>query len=190
MNRSKIENILLKMGMPASLNGFRYITDAIMIIDECGSISITKHLYPEISKKNGGTVSRIERAIRHAFGVVRERNLNPELIDYYIGLNSKPNSESLTMLHLRIKLECEKENEWVEEIHNFKFGWNGYRFLVIYGKGPDGWFVSIPSHNTCIEIAEPQNVGYNSERLDLGNTNIEGIGIVLAKAIKKNWEES
>lgn len=78
--------------------------------------------------------------------------------------------------------------EWIEEIHNFRIGWDGWRFLVIYGKGPDGWFASIPNRETCIEIAEPDNIRYNSEKLE-SRIGIEGIGEILAKSIKKNWEE-
>lgn len=63
MNREKIEDTLLAMGVPAGILGFNYIVDAIQIFDEKGTdIQITKELYPTIAKKNNTTPSRTERA--------------------------------------------------------------------------------------------------------------------------------
>lgn len=55
---------------------------------------------------NGDTPKRVERAIRHAFKVVRQKGVKPEIVEHYIGFNNTKNSESLAMLHLRIKSEC------------------------------------------------------------------------------------
>lgn len=121
MNREKIEDTLLAMGVPAGLKGFTYIADAIQIFDERGTnISITKELYPAIAKKNNTTPSRVERAIRHAFERVRSYRGNPDVIDHYIGMNNCENSSSLKTLYIRIKQECgEKEKkERVEETSN------------------------------------------------------------------------
>ncbi|MCI9136434.1 MAG: hypothetical protein HFH48_02555, partial [Lachnospiraceae bacterium] len=85
MNRAKIEDALLAMGVPAGIKGFNYISDAIQIFDERGTdIQITKELYPTIAKKNNTTPSRSERAIRHAFGIVRGHKGNPEIVEKYI----------------------------------------------------------------------------------------------------------
>lgn len=52
MNRTKIENVLMDMGVPAGIKGFNYIADAVEILDEHkGDISVTKELYPSIAKK-------------------------------------------------------------------------------------------------------------------------------------------
>ena len=52
MNRAKIEDTLLAMGVPEGILGFKYIADAIQIFDERGTdIQITKELYPAIAKK-------------------------------------------------------------------------------------------------------------------------------------------
>lgn len=62
MNRTKIEDTLLSMGVPAGIKGFTYILDAVEIFDERGTnISITKELYPAIAEKNNTTPSRVER---------------------------------------------------------------------------------------------------------------------------------
>lgn len=118
MNRAKIEDTLLAMGVPAGIKGFNYIADAIQIFDEMGTnISITKELYPAIAKKNNTAPSRVERAIRHAFERVRSYGGNPEVINHYIGMDNCENSSSLKMLYIRIKQECgEKEKkEHIEE---------------------------------------------------------------------------
>ena len=62
MNRAKIEDALLAMGVPAGIKGFNYISDAIQIFDERGTdIQITKELYPTIAKKKIGRASCRER---------------------------------------------------------------------------------------------------------------------------------
>lgn len=115
MNRSKIEDILLAMGVPAGINGFNCIVDAIEYIDEHGTeISVTKELYPAIAKKRKTTPSRVERAIRHAFDIARSEKGDYEVVDKYIGFMDCTNFNSLAMLHKRIKQECESEHK---EVH-------------------------------------------------------------------------
>lgn len=105
MRRVKIEDALLAMGVPAGIKGFNYITDAIEIFDERGiGIGITKELYPTIAKKNNTTPSRTERAIRHAFEVVRRKG-NIEAVNKYIGNTNCNNSSSLKQLHMMLKRE-------------------------------------------------------------------------------------
>lgn len=109
MNRAKIEDTLLAMGVPAGIKGFTYIADAIQIFDERGTnISITRELYPAIAERNNTTPSRTERAIRHAFERVRSYRGNPDVINHYIGMDNCENSSSLKTLYIRIKQECEE----------------------------------------------------------------------------------
>lgn len=118
MNRAKIEDVLLAMGVPAGIKGFNYIADAVEIFDERGTnISITRELYPAIAKKNNTTTSRAERAIRHAFDVARSPKGNYDVVEKYIGFMNCENSSSLVMLYKRIKQECEvaEKKESVEE---------------------------------------------------------------------------
>lgn len=106
MNREKIEDALLAMGVPAGIKGFTYIADAIEIFDERGTnIQITKELYPSIAKKNNTMPSRVERAIRHAFERVRSYRGNPEVVEKYIGFTNCNNSSSLKQLHMMLKRE-------------------------------------------------------------------------------------
>lgn len=106
MNRAKIEDALLSMGVPSGIKGFSYIADAIEIFEERGTnIQITKELYPTVAEKNGTTPSRVERAIRHAFGIVRSRKGNPEVVEKYIGFTNCNNSSSLKQLYMMLKRE-------------------------------------------------------------------------------------
>ena len=106
MNRAKIEDTLFTMGVPAGIKGFNYIADAIEIFDEIGtSISITKELYPAIAEKNNTTPSRAERAIRHAFGIVRSHKGNPEVVEKYVGFTNCNNSSSIKQLYMMLKRE-------------------------------------------------------------------------------------
>lgn len=107
MNRVKIEDALLTMGVPEGIKGFNYIADAVEIFDERGTnISITRELYPAIAEKNNTTPSRVERAIRHAFERIRSYGGAPEIVSHYIGMDNRNNSGSLKMLYIRIKQEC------------------------------------------------------------------------------------
>lgn len=125
MNRAKIEDVLLKMGVPAGIKGFKYIADAIQIFDERGTdISITKELYPAIAERNNTTPSRTERAIRHAFERVRSYRGNSDVINHYIGMDNCENSSSLKTLYIRIKKECEEteKKECVKETTKHESG--------------------------------------------------------------------
>lgn len=109
MNRAKIEDVLLKMGVPAGIKGFAYIADAVEYIDEHGTdISVTKWLYPDIAKMRNTTASRVERAIRHAFEVARSCKGDYEVVEKYIGFMNCTNFSSLVRLHMKLKQECEE----------------------------------------------------------------------------------
>ncbi len=105
MNRSKIEDTLLKIGVPAGIFGFKYIADAIEIFDERGTnIRITRELYPTVAEKNNTTSQRAERSIRHALGVARKKG-DVELVSKYIGTANTNNSSSLRQLYMMLKRE-------------------------------------------------------------------------------------
>lgn len=69
MSNIKIKSFVLRdLGVPAHILGNDYICKAIelCIQDKSYINSITKRLYPQISKWFETTPSRVERAIRHA----------------------------------------------------------------------------------------------------------------------------
>lgn len=107
--RKKIEKILLEMGVPASVKGFDFITEAVMLLNENPFMQITKELYPAIAKKHETIGARVERAIRHAFEIARSARGNFDTVEHYIGFVNCTNAASLKMLCITIKNECEAE---------------------------------------------------------------------------------
>ena len=63
-----ISNILIKIGMPANIKGYRYAREAIKIVisNPEAMNAVTKNLYPAVAKIFDTLPSRIERSIRHA----------------------------------------------------------------------------------------------------------------------------
>ena len=70
LSREKVEAVLFKMGMPANVKGFGYIVDCVLILEKDSKIKTT-YLYFKVAQQNGTTGQRVERAIRHAFDIVR-----------------------------------------------------------------------------------------------------------------------
>ena len=66
-----VANTLLSLGMPAHLNGYRFIHQAVlMVLNKPDMLSnITCMLYPAVARMFSTTASRVERSIRHAIHV-------------------------------------------------------------------------------------------------------------------------
>lgn len=110
MNRNKVEDVLFAMGIPANVKGFKYIVDAMEIIERDGcTVSITGVLYPEVADMNRTTPSRMERAIRHAFEIANSERGDYGVFEKYIGHINTNNGAALTSLYKRIKREEEEE---------------------------------------------------------------------------------
>jgi len=79
---SKIEKLLLEKDFKPNLKGFDYIVEAIELIQQDKEYlrSITKKLYPTIANNHNDTVSRVERAIRHAIQCAKIGNTNAEFL--------------------------------------------------------------------------------------------------------------
>lgn len=107
----EITGIIHEIGVPAHIKGYQYIRDAILmsIRDREMINSITKILYPSISKKYQTTPSRVERAIRHSIEVAWNRG-NPDVIEDYFGYTvsdgkGKPtNSEFIALIADKLRL--------------------------------------------------------------------------------------
>lgn len=110
MNRDKVEDVLFAIGIPANVKGFKYIIDAMEIIERDGcTVSITGVLYPEVADMNRTTPSRVERAMRHAFETANSERGDYEVFEKYIGHINTNNGAALTSLYKRIKREEEEE---------------------------------------------------------------------------------
>lgn len=107
----EITSIIHEIGVPAHIKGYQYIRDAILmsVRDREMINSITKILYPSISKKYQTTPSRVERAIRHSIEVAWNRG-NPDIIEEYFGYTvsdgkGKPtNSEFIALIADKLRL--------------------------------------------------------------------------------------
>lgn len=110
-----ITKLLHQLGIPSHIKGYQYIRDGISIIynrpETIGGI--TKELYPELANKYNTTISRVERAIRHAIEVSWNRgdlDTMEEIFGHSVDIDkAKPtNSEFIVTIADKLKLEFER----------------------------------------------------------------------------------
>lgn len=111
-----ITKMLHELGMPSHIKGYQYIREGVnMIYDNPDLIGgITKELYPELATKFNTTVSRVERAIRHAIEVSWNRgnwDYMEELFGHSVDIDkAKPtNSEFIVTVADKLRLELTKQ---------------------------------------------------------------------------------
>lgn len=110
IRRKLIEDVLMKICIPTSILGFKYIVEAIVILDRDPNIKMGE-LYCKIAEKCQSHPSRVERVMRHAFGISRSSIYNGDLVEFYIGLEKVSNTESLHRLYYKLE---RKERELTE----------------------------------------------------------------------------
>ena len=113
--KSSITKTVHDLGIPSHIKGYQYIRDGVEIIFDRPDIigGITKELYPELADKFETTVSRVERAIRHAIEVSWNRgdwDLMEELFGHSVDIDkAKPtNSEFMVTIADKLRLEYHK----------------------------------------------------------------------------------
>lgn len=113
--QKSISKLLHELGMPSHIKGYQYIREAVsMVYDNPDMIGgITKELYPELAIKFDTTVSRVERAIRHAIEVSWNRgdwDLMEDVFGHSVDIDkAKPtNSEFIVTLADKLRLEYVK----------------------------------------------------------------------------------
>ena len=113
--KSSITKTLHDLGIPSHIKGYQYIRDGVEIIFDRPEIigGITKELYPELANKFETTVSRVERAIRHAIEVSWNRgdwDLMEELFGHSVDIDkAKPtNSEFIVTIADKLRLDFHK----------------------------------------------------------------------------------
>ena len=111
-----ISKMLHELGMPSHIKGYQYIREAISMVYDNPDIvgGITKELYPELATKFDTTVSRVERAIRHAIEVSWNRgdwDLMEEIFGHSVDIvKAKPtNSEFIVTVADKLRLEYVKQ---------------------------------------------------------------------------------
>lgn len=110
-----ITKLLHELGIPSHIKGYQYIREGIGILYERPETigGITKELYPELADKFDTTVSRVERAIRHAIEVSWNRgnwDVMEEIFGHSIDIDkAKPtNSEFIVTIADKMRLESNK----------------------------------------------------------------------------------
>lgn len=107
-----ITDIMLNLGVPAHLRGYRYLREAVLMSAEDMELvgSVTKLLYPEVAKKFKVTDQKVERGIRNAIEVSWERG-NTELFHEIFGYSAQEgkirptNSEYIARLADKVRLD-------------------------------------------------------------------------------------
>lgn len=67
---------LHQLGIPANLDGYRYLKTVVKLLIEgkiTSNFCVTKELYPEVAKLHKKTPQQVERAIRHAIEIGYDR---------------------------------------------------------------------------------------------------------------------
>ncbi len=107
-----ITKILHELGVPSHIKGYQYIREGITVLYERPDVigGITKELYPDIASKFDTTVSRVERAIRHAIEVSWNRGnwqLMEDIFGHSVDIDkAKPtNSEFIVTVADKLRLE-------------------------------------------------------------------------------------
>ncbi len=111
-----ITKILHELGVPSHIKGYQYIREGISVIYERPEVvgGITKELYPDIAEKFDTTVSRVERAIRHAIEVSWNRgswDLMEDIFGHSVDIDkAKPtNSEFIVTVADKLRLEFHRD---------------------------------------------------------------------------------
>ena len=110
-----VTKLLHVLGVPSHIKGYQYIREGVLLMYEKPDIvgAITKELYPEIATRFSTTVSRVERAIRHAIEVSWNRgdlDLMDEIFGHSVDYDrAKPtNSEFIVTVSDKLRLEFNK----------------------------------------------------------------------------------
>lgn len=71
--------------------------------------------------------------------------------------------------------------------YEFPLDYDGFSYLVIFGKHINGWFISMPRNNVSCEAADPLNVDYNRSNL-VEKGKLDGdFALFIAEMIKELW---
>lgn len=97
----KLSGMLLRLGIPAHVNGYRFLQDAVLtVMIEPDIIKHMMHdLYPRIASKNHTTAGRVERSIRSAIGLAWQR-CRPEEYSRILGRSVSADYEKPTSCEL------------------------------------------------------------------------------------------
>ena len=93
---SELTNTLLSAGLPANLQGFHFLKEAVFEVIKNPTLihQLTKKLYPQVGEKYGVSSAIVERSMRHAIDAACKTgglyNVNYMLNAQYFNENDKP----------------------------------------------------------------------------------------------------
>lgn len=107
-----VTDVIHQLGVPAHIKGYHYLREAILSSIEDPELleSVTKLLYPTVAKRFDTTLSRVERAIRHAIEIAWDRG-NLDTLNAFFGYTvntckGKPtNSEFIALITDKLRLQ-------------------------------------------------------------------------------------
>ena len=109
-----VTKILLGLGVPAHLSGYRYIREAVLIsVTDMEAVNrVTKYLYPEIAEIYNTTPTKVERAVRTAIEASWARGscgLMEDIFGYSSdsGRKRPTNSEYIACIADKVRLDYE-----------------------------------------------------------------------------------
>lgn len=97
MTRETVEKILMELGIPVKVKGFRYIPDAVLLLDDGWDKAAMEKVYMKIAMVHGDKFQNVERAIRHALTMARKSGRD-NLVRQYLGEHPQ-NKASLYFLY-------------------------------------------------------------------------------------------
>lgn len=114
-----VSEALHEVGVPAHVKGYRYLREAILMVMEEPELihAVTKVLYPTIARRYGTTMSRVERACRHAVSLAWERG-DPKVLRHRFGSTMSPvkgrptNSEFISTMAEYLDLQYGSDACW------------------------------------------------------------------------------
>ncbi len=108
----RISKIFIAIGIPPHIRGYHYLREGIKQTIENPSImnSVTKELYPRVAEVYHTTISRVERAMRHAIEVGWNRQRVDVInslfgVKVYLGNDKPTNSEFIALIADKLILE-------------------------------------------------------------------------------------
>ena len=109
---SEVTDIIRELGVPAHINGYRYLREAILLaVDDMALLgSMTKRLYPAVADRFSTTRQNVEKSMRRAIENAWERSDGAVLAKYFgrtlSARRDKPsNSEFVAIIADRLLLE-------------------------------------------------------------------------------------
>ncbi len=112
MMRERVQEILMEIGIPANLKGFKYILDIMELFEEDEAWRNAKMMivYEKVARMNKTNYCRVEKSIRYAFSnAVTYGDL--ALVEKYLSVVNVTNGNLLHTLYAKVAEEQKEEKK-------------------------------------------------------------------------------